>query len=174
MLGYYKILPPKSLHPMFLHYGNFATKNIKDGSKLYYGGKYLTYNNILELFQEDVQKARTLLSEKFKGKQELSEQLSYFDNLIANSDLKYTLEFGTITNISKIISDFCKAESQNLKTSKFLDLLVGGLKLATYLAFASACITIVLKDGGISDKDRQDRIDSIVEDFYSVATRIQQ
>ncbi len=174
MLGYYKILPPKNLHPMFLYYGTFAVKNIKDGDKLYYGGKYLTYNNILELFREDVTKARDMIAEKFKNKPQLAEQLTYFDNLIENSDLKYTLEFGTITNISRIISDFCKAESQNLKTSKFLDQLVSGLKLATYIAFAAACITIVLKDCGISDKDRQDRIDSIVEDFYNVANRLQQ
>lgn len=167
MIGHFKVKELSPI-PMFIHYGTFGTKSLKDGETLYFNGKYYTYKDVVDHYKKDIQEARTLLTKKYSDPIIRAEQLELFDNLISDSDLKYTIEYGTLTNISGIIKNHCENEKSILKESHTLDILINGLKLTSFLSFACACIITLIHSQEISDNTKQQKINSILEDFEHV------
>ena len=168
MIGYFKIKECK-LHPAYLNYGTLGTKDLKEGLTYYHNGKYYTFKDVLKNYIEDIDKCHELIRQKIKGPQ-LQSELDCFDRVINNSDIKFTLQYGTLTNFANVIKDL--KPNQLLSTSGILDTLMRGAKLATYIAFACACIIATISDYKISDNEKQIRINSIVEDLDNVATKL--
>ncbi len=173
MFGSFKIKECNNIHPMYLHYGTFGTRNIKEGQKLYFEGKYYDYKDIYSIYRRGIDRSLELLRKKFPDPIIQNEQIGLFNSIINSSDLKYTIEFGTIVDVSIVIERYCQNEKCLFSNSPSLDELLKGLKISTYISFACACVTIIIGDESIDDNEKQRRIDSIMEDFVHVQQRLQ-
>lgn len=173
MYGYFKLKDIDIQHPMYLYYGTFGTRNIREGAKFYFNGRHYTYKDVMQVYNKGIQDSIELLNKKFNDPTVREEQISFFNSLIRNSDLKYTLEFGTLVDVSVVIREYCEKETGTLANSNVLDSLMRGLRVATWIAFACACVSVVIEDETITDNEKQMRIDSIMEDFEHVQKRLQ-
>lgn len=168
MIGFFKIKDYKT-HPAYLSFGTLGTKDLKEGLTFYHDGKYYTFKDVLEHYTNDIDKCHAILSKKFSGTQ-LQNELECFDKIINNSDIKFTLQYGTLTNFASIIEKL--KPNQSLSKSGTLDLLLRASKLSTYISFACACVTAAINDNTISDNEKQNRINSIVEDLDNVSAKL--
>lgn len=172
MIGHFKVKELSPIFPMFLNYGTFGTKSLKEGETLYFNGKYYTYKDAVEHYKNDIQEARALLSKRYTDAKVRAEQLELFDSLVTNSDLKYTIEYGTLTNLSGLIKTHCEKDKSILKESHTLDVLINGLKLTSFLSFACACVITLMHSQEISDNTKQQKINSVLEDFEHACTTL--